>query len=438
MTSNATAIPVPQEKRPLGKSFTWLMLGAFISQLGDQFTLIGLLWLTLKLTNDPMALGGVMAMIGIPRALFILLGGAVVDRYSPKTVLMLSKYANTALLALLAFLVYSQQLSLPILYSLSIAIGLASAFAIPAGTSILPFVVKRDKLRQANGTLMGIRQLTFFVGPILAGFTIAHFGTEPGASNLPTSETGIAESTGLAFVFALDALTFLISSITLVFVKARQPSDETTATTPDHVFKLLFQGIKNLWRDSELRALFSYLGLIQVFVTGPMLVGLPLFSEQHLDHGAASFGIIMSAHGGGVLIGAIIAGAGLRLGFNTLGKTMLSVDILVGFALALLAMIHSTLTGSALILLVGILGGIMQVRVFSWIQGRTHPSQMGRVMSFFMFIATGVAPLSASLAGWILTQADVAALFVGSGVLLSLTALVSLSFRSLRSVGPAQ
>ncbi len=438
MTSSAPAITAAQKKLPQDKSFSWLMLGAFISQLGDQFTLIGLPWLTLKLTNDPMALGMVMAMMGIPRALFILLGGAVVDRYSPKIVLVLSKYANTALLATLSFLVYSGQLSLPILYLLSISIGLASAFAIPAGTSILPFVVSRDKLRQANGTLMGVRQLTFFVGPIIAGFIIAHFGVETGDSSLANAATGITESCGLAFVFALDALTFLVSSITLAFVKTRQLSGEPAAASQDHVIKLLVQGIQNIWRDSELRALFSYLALIQVFVTGPILVGLPLFSEQHLDHGAASFGTIMSAHGGGVLIGAILAGTGLKLGFHTLGKTMLSFDILIGFSLALLATIHSTLSGSVLVLITGILGGIVQVRLFSWIQGRTHPSQMGRVMSFFMFIATGVAPLSASLAGWILTSVNVAALFVGSGSLLCLTALISLSFRSLRSVGPAQ
>lgn len=75
-------------------NFAWLMSGGVISALGDQFTLIALPWLVLKLTGDPLALGLVIALMGIPRALLILFGGALVDRYSPKRVLMLTKHAK--------------------------------------------------------------------------------------------------------------------------------------------------------------------------------------------------------------------------------------------------------------------------------------------------------------------------------------------------------
>ncbi len=42
-------------------NFRWLCAGGAISLLGDQFTLIALPWLVLKLSNDPLALGGVLA-----------------------------------------------------------------------------------------------------------------------------------------------------------------------------------------------------------------------------------------------------------------------------------------------------------------------------------------------------------------------------------------
>jgi MFS family permease len=67
--------------------------------------MVALPWLVLKLTGDTLALGLVIALMSIPRAVFILIGGALVDRYSPKRVLMLSKYANAVLLALLTLLV---------------------------------------------------------------------------------------------------------------------------------------------------------------------------------------------------------------------------------------------------------------------------------------------------------------------------------------------
>jgi len=118
-------------------NFTWLMSGGVISALGDQFTLIALPWLVLQLTGDPLALGVMVAAMGIPRAVLILFGGALVDRYSPKNVLMLTKHANTVLLAILAALVLSGNATLPLVAALGIGLSVASAFSIPAGTSML-------------------------------------------------------------------------------------------------------------------------------------------------------------------------------------------------------------------------------------------------------------------------------------------------------------
>ena len=83
-------------------NFRWLLSGGILSMLGDQFTLIALPWLVLKLTGDPLSLGLVLALLGAPRAIFILVGGALVDRYSPKRVLMLSKHASALLLVKVA------------------------------------------------------------------------------------------------------------------------------------------------------------------------------------------------------------------------------------------------------------------------------------------------------------------------------------------------
>lgn len=57
-------------------NFAWLMGGGVIAALGDQFSMIALPWLVLKLSGDPVALGLVVALMGIPRAVLILFGGA--------------------------------------------------------------------------------------------------------------------------------------------------------------------------------------------------------------------------------------------------------------------------------------------------------------------------------------------------------------------------
>ena len=106
------SVPAPRNSLLRDRNVAWLMGGATVSMLGDQFTLVALPWLVLRMTGDTMVLGTVMALLGVPRALFILLGGAVVDRHSPKRVLMLSKHVNTVLLGALTLLVLFDRLTL--------------------------------------------------------------------------------------------------------------------------------------------------------------------------------------------------------------------------------------------------------------------------------------------------------------------------------------
>jgi hypothetical protein len=63
------------------RDFRLLFAGVSTSLLGDQFALIATPWLVLQLTGDPLALGIVLALEGVPRALFMLFGG----NYSPGT-----------------------------------------------------------------------------------------------------------------------------------------------------------------------------------------------------------------------------------------------------------------------------------------------------------------------------------------------------------------
>jgi MFS family permease len=182
-------------------NFRWMMSGGAISMLGDQFTLIALPWLVLQMTHDALALGLVIAVMGVPRAIFILIGGALVDRYSPKRVLMLTKYANAALLGLLSALVLSHQITMPLVYALALGIGLASAFSIPSGSSMLPNVVAPHHLQMANGLMMSMRVLTALAGPLLAGALIAFSGHDRAAG------ATVADTRGLGVAFALDALT---------------------------------------------------------------------------------------------------------------------------------------------------------------------------------------------------------------------------------------
>ena len=66
--------------------FRLLWIGQGTSLLGDYFHFIALPWLVLQITNNnAFALAVVLALAGIPRALFLLIGGAITDRISSRT-----------------------------------------------------------------------------------------------------------------------------------------------------------------------------------------------------------------------------------------------------------------------------------------------------------------------------------------------------------------
>ena len=125
------------------KDFRLLWGGSFVSMVGDQLTLIAYPWLVLKLTGDPLAMGMVLALAGIPRALFMVVGGVVTDRFSPRAVMILSNLGRVALLLPLSWVVYQESVSIWAIYLSALIFGLVDAFFWPASSAIVPRLVPR-------------------------------------------------------------------------------------------------------------------------------------------------------------------------------------------------------------------------------------------------------------------------------------------------------
>jgi MFS family permease len=409
------------------RNFRWLFSGSLISQVGDQCTLIALPWLVLKMTGDPLALGTVMAIMGVPRALLILVGGAVVDRYSPKRVLMLSKLASAKLLAVLAALSLGGHPGLHQVYALALAVGIATAFSLPSATAILPTVMPRALLAQANGVMMGVRQAALFAGPLLAGALIALFG---GAAAGDVTGTGIA--------FGLDAVSFAVSAWTLARVRpnAEPAAAAVTATARQSVWQSIGAGLRYCWRDDSLRVCFCYWAAVAFFITGPIQVAMPVLAS-HVGGSASAYGMLAGAYGAGTLVGMLVCGMrpGWRIG--SFGTTILVVDAAVGLLFMPLGSIVALWQGIALLLCVGALGGFLQVNIFVWLQRHVAPAMLGRSMALFMFIFLGIAPMSSSITGWAMRGISLQQLFAASGGLLVAIVLLAFALSGMRAVADA-
>jgi MFS family permease len=435
MNNDNNSNPNPRGALLRDRNFTWLMAGGVISALGDQFTMIALPWLVLQLTHDPRALGMMVALLGLPRAVLILFGGALVDRHSPKRVLMLTKHANTVLLGVLAFLVLAGQATLPLVIVLGVGISLAQAFSMPAGTSMLPHAVAREHLQAANGLMMGVRQVSMLAGPLLAGLMFALAGD---------GSAGMQDARGLGLAFAFDCLSFALSAWTLAKVVPRpqeapapaqgEPQPQPKAAEP--LLRTVGAGVAAVWRDAVLRTAFLYWGLCSCVVGGVLQVALPLLASSRL-HGASALGLLAGAQGAGTLAGMAMTGVVKRRRIGNLGITLLLLDGMAGLMLPLLGMITASWQGMLLSLAIGVLSGFANVTVFTWIQQQVPRAMLGRVMSIFMFVIMGLAPLAAAAAGWLATLVPLGALFTGAGLFLAGTALLAWLFTPMARLSDA-
>ncbi len=382
------------------------------SVLGDQFTMIATPWLVLILTGDPLALGMVLALESIPRAILMLLGGAITDRFSGRTIMLLSDAIRLVLTALLAALTLLGLVNLWFLYVFGLLFGIVSAFFMPASGAIVPLIVEGDDLQAANSAGTGAAQLLSFLGPALAGAVIAAFGT--------TTNGGSAKHlTGIGVAYVIDTISFLISVITLWVIRV-PPVTAGARQAASDVLSSIRAGFSYVLGDPVLRLLFLVIAAANFLFVGPLVVGIPVLANQRLPEGAAAYGLIIGAYGGGNLLGLLVATGVRRV--RALGPIAVSVVALFGLGLIALGMISSTWVAFAIMLVVGIANGYIGIILITFMQRRTEKEMMGRLMSLIFFANVALVPVSQAVSG-AAVKLSIEALFATAGVLCLLVAL---------------
>ncbi len=388
--------------------FRLLFGGAATSLLGDQFAFIATPWLVLQLTGDPLALGIVMALEGLPRAIFMLIGGAITDRMSPRVIMIIADAIRFALTGLMAFVVFTGTVQMWMLYAFGLAFGIVSGFAIPAENSIVPVLLQADELQAGNSLIMGLTQLVQFVGPMIAGILIG----------------GYAQSLfGVGLAFALDSFSFAVSALCLLFIRSvGVPARSRDGQQDETVWTSIAAGVRYVWDDRTLRLMFMVILALNFLIIGPLLVGVPVLAAQRLPEGAVAFGLLMSAYAGGNLGGYIAAGLLPRPSGAAL--RILLIILLVGFGvvIAALAFITHTWVGFAMLLLMGLANGYAGIILITWMQLQTRRDMLGRMMSLLMFGSNGLVPVSQAISG-ALSKWNLNALLVVAGSLEVLVAI---------------
>lgn len=404
------SLPVPAQRTQhllRNRSFCRLWIGDTISWTGDQFYLVALPWLVLSLTGSSVVLGTIAMLAAIPRAVLMLLGGAISDRASPRRVLMLTAFVRSLLVSAVAALLFVNKLHLWELYFLALGFGVADAFSYPAGSAILPTIVEPEQLAAANSISQSTMQITMLVAPGPAGLFIRAFGS--------------------AWAFLLDGISFL--GIIFALWRLPDPPVPNTRAAQDGVMRSIADGIRYVKADISLRSLVLLIAVLNFALAGPMTVGLAVIAKHEFGT-ASSFGLLISSFAAGSLLGMLCAGF---VRYRRRGYILLLASTTLGFCVAALGFLgRITIVASDLLLMSGI-AAFLNIQIIAWLQQRVESSLMGRVMSVLMFASVGLTPLSLAISG-VALKVSVSGTFVFAGAMVLMITLLAGSHRAIRAI----
>jgi MFS family permease len=388
--------------------FRFLWIGSTISSFCDQFYFVGLSWLVLLFNGSGLELGTVLMLEAVPRAAFMLVGGAVTDRISPKRIMITTAAARMLLVAATAALSYLHLLQLWHLYGLALAFGTADAFAMPAGQVLLPGLLSAEQLPAGNALINSSVQTSAIAGPAPAGL--------------------ILKKWSVASVFLIDAIGFLLVVLALWRVKKVPCAPESNSS--DGIWKVILEGWRYVMKDPPIRSLMFLVIVLNLCVGGPLTVGLTIISKQRFGS-ATAFGLLLSSIAVGSLLGSLLPAFVKYRGRR--GLIVLSFSTIIGVEMIAIGLLRGFIPLMVLVAILGFGSGLTGVYFQSWLQARIDRNFLGRVMSIFLFATFGLLPISYAVAG-ALAQAELSLMFIGSGALVLTATVVAAMNKQIRAI----
>ncbi|HLZ22370.1 MAG TPA: MFS transporter [Ktedonobacterales bacterium] len=397
-------------------NFRRLIAGQSVSRLGDQFYFVALPWLVLQVADSAAALALVTGVAAATLGVFSLVGGVLADRYGPRALMLGSDVARLITISVLAALALASTPPLWVLLLLSALLGIAGGLFYPASSSMVPFLLPANALQAGNSFEQLTLQTSNLIGPGVAGVVLG--------------------ATKLALGFVADAVSFLVSVISLALIRVpkreKQAQGATDPATPRKGGTLRDLGeAYRFLRTSRFLFTLLVLSLVANFAANGLFdVALPLLLKQWVGIGSGpqAFGIVIGGFGLGSILGALVAGAASKLRHKALVAivTLLPVALLIAVAPFLGGVLPLTVTFA----MMGLVIALSNVLFITLIQQAIPMEMMGRMMSFVMLGTLGGTPLSIAAYGVAASLVpNVAWLFIAGGAIFAVAGLVALTQR---------
>lgn len=404
---------MPETPRLLhNRDFMLLWSGQVVSTLGSMASHVIFPLLILELTRSPTAAGIAGALRFVPYLILSLPVGALIDRWDRKRVMVICDLGRALAVGSIPVAMAFDALTLGHIYVVCFVEGSLFVFFNIAEVAALPRVVPRGQLPEATAYNE-------------AGFGVANIVG-------PSMGTILYQTLGRAVPFIADAITYLLSLVSLLAIKARFQK-ESTATKTDLRGEIA-EGLRWLWSKPLIRFMaFLTGGLNLVNAATPLLM---IVLAKELGAGDAEIGIIFSIAGVGAVLGSL-AGGRIQRRF-TFGQVIVAAMWLEACTFLLFAAMPSYIWVGVFAALASFIGPVYNVVQFSYRVALIPDELQGRVNSTFRLLAFGFMPIGAAISGVVIEHFGVKpAIMLFAACLFMLAILTSLN-RHVRDAPPLE
>lgn len=355
------------------KNFSILLFGRLITNFGDSIYSIATLTLIYTLTKSTFYSGITLFLISFTAILQIFIS-PLISKFNVKRFLIISQLFQAIILLAITYLIYVNKLQITMLIIFIVCISFINQIVYPVQLALLPKIVKQEDLIKANSLFSIAYQGSDAFFNSIGGFIITVFGT--------------------IYAFIINSITFFINSAIFIFLS--NDLSKNTNSIQENYFTKLSSGIK-IWNTPLLKPLL--IGIIIInFSTSSLLTLLPEYSET-----SYFYGILLSASGLGILIGAFLSNSQI---LKNIRLSVLYTTFTLGICLswgALSILNNNSITNKiinfSLFLFGWILIGILNTYSQTMIQCIISKDKLDVAMSTMIGLSITFSPLGALLAG---------------------------------------
>ncbi|MFJ6015030.1 MFS transporter [Streptomyces sp. NPDC092952] len=380
------------------------------SVTGDVVYFLALSWAATRVAG-PSQVGLVVAAGALPRAVLMLGGGVVADRFGPRRVAVVSDAVRCGVILVTAGAVVAAAPGVRLLIAVALVFGAVDAVFMPAVGALPPRITTPAQLARVQGMRGLSIRLGNATGPLLAGALLVSGGT--------------------AGAFAASGTLFAVSLVLLLTVRTSEPP--RPAPLPrGSARRELGDGLRYLRRHRLLAPLVVVTGLSEMCFSGPVATGLVLLADER-GWGAPGMGWIAGAFSVGAAAAALLLTAAPRI--PRAGLAMAGALLVTAAGAVALGRAASLPAAVAFGALIGMSSGFTTTVTGALIQTETDPRYLGRVTSVTTLCTLGLAPALFPAVGITVHLWGAGVFFTGCGAVCLLAAVLALSTPVLRRAG---